>query len=193
MGPRQKFIYKIIFINKMETAPWDLLVEAYDSFWMPCDMHAEPKRYYNLNTHQVHCEACCGEGIKIFRNMRHNVVRISREEARKIGVQVFLSNGHPVVYLKPVKGKAAKHIDMKLCACGRTVEFASTYCCIECYLGSTAHESEVAAGGAAEVAAGGAAEVAAREQKRHMKKGFRAKKGMDRRRKARVVVRSPVY
>lgn len=121
-----------------DTSIWEHLVCVNDTFWGPCTHYgnheSEPKRFYDLETHRIACEVCCGQSnVKIFRNMLHNVIRIPREQGRKLGIQVFISNTHTVVYLKPFKSTNNPFAG-KVCACGRGVNTVSTYCSVECYL-----------------------------------------------------------
>lgn len=118
---------------------WEYLVKADEEFWTPCEIHSFPKKFYDLEMQQVYCEECSPSNrcVKIYRNMLKNVVRVTREQCQYSGIQVFTSNKHPVIYLKPFKGKADVNLVEKVCRCGCGVAEASTFCSVKCFLERT--------------------------------------------------------
>ena len=128
---------------------WERLVDLDDEFGTLCDEHVLPKRFYDVRAHQACCEECFRPSnvVQVYRNMLRNVVRVAHADLaaiRSAGVQVYISNRHTVVYLRPQK----KHLNdvynasPRACACGRGVGEGSRFCSVACLL--TDHKPKIA-------------------------------------------------
>lgn len=123
---------------------WTKLITCDSELNTPCVAHdGLPKKFFELDSLRICCEECEQQGprIQIYRNMLHNVVRISPQEmlmVRDRGLQIFLSNNRPVAYLKPFKKMAVftntTNATCKVCPCGRGVDLKSKFCSLQCML-----------------------------------------------------------
>lgn len=115
-------------------------------FFDPCVFHDEYcKRFFCLERHTPFCRACYPErpGIKVYRNMYNNVLRIDEFTPQQMhmfaGVQVFRSNYHRAIHLRPHKTLAHKRDPEKKCPCGRSVLACGpvTFCSLLCKVSPT--------------------------------------------------------
>jgi len=110
-------------------------------FFDPCVFHDEYcKRFFCLKSHTSFCQACYPDrdGIKVYRNMYNNVLRIDEFSPHHMhmfaGIQVFRSNHHRTIHLQPHKTLVHKKDPERKCPCGRSVLASGTvkFCSLSC-------------------------------------------------------------
>ncbi len=119
---------------------WESLVET--RFFTECTVHPGILvRSFCIKERVAYCKACFPnrKGVGVYRNMYQDVVRVhshtSKNQRAFHGIQIFISNGNRVIYLRPFKN-IREHPVGKTCACKRVIDDMSTHCSAACMMES---------------------------------------------------------